>query len=107
MIIVKKADLESVIQAFKSIRITVKIEQPFESMNLKSAKHTAIMYHNLKLDNLLLKVKNNPMFIFQGRELVIISITNYIKLIRRNRASPLPASTVQNLRKQIQEKFIL
>jgi hypothetical protein len=65
--------------------ISVCIKTPFENLKLKGAIHSGILYHNNRFDELLSVINFNPDFQFSGRYLLVIPITEFIKLTDRNK----------------------
>lgn len=55
------------------------------------------MYHNKKFEEILQLVRSNPKFTFSGKTLLVISITNYLKLHLRNDKHPFLKSDFKNV----------
>jgi hypothetical protein len=82
--VAKKSDHETIKKNLMKNGISVCIKTPFENLKLKGAIHSGILYHNNRFDELLSVINFNPDFQFSGRYLLVILITEFIKLTDRN-----------------------
>jgi hypothetical protein len=82
--VAKKSDHETIKKNLMKHSISVCIKTPFENLKLKGAIHSGILYHNNRFDELLSVINFNPDFQFSGRYLLVILITEFIKLTDRN-----------------------
>ena len=88
MILAKKQTIPMIERAFNSENIDVKIEVKFEHMRLKDQKQTAILYHNNRFEQLYRVMNHNSKFIFGNKALIMINITNYLKLDQYTSSRP-------------------
>lgn len=61
------------------------ITMPFKdfSIKLRLSNISAILYHNIEFVELVKLVTSNPLFIFDGRHVVVFRITGWLKLHNR------------------------
>lgn len=52
----------------------------FQEYKFKTASNTAILYHNQRFEEVLHKVSNRTEFEFEGKHLLVVSVTNYLRL---------------------------
>ena len=56
---------------------------PFTHLNIKGANATAILYHNVPFIEIYSIISQNPDFMFENKNTVVVPITDYIKLSKR------------------------
>ena len=95
--VTKKQDVETIRGKLKKYGVDCIITTPFETLKLKGAANSSIIYHNNRFEELLSIVSNNKDFEFGGRYLLIISITDYIKLTERNQRNIMSETDFKSL----------
>jgi hypothetical protein len=88
MLVTSRSNLPSIVKAFRNEGIEVKCETKFDSLQLKAQRHSAIMYHNAKFEQIYRTISQNGKFVFGSRTLLAISITNFLKLENHSEQSP-------------------
>jgi hypothetical protein len=82
--VAKQQDMRTIIEKLIKFNIKCTIASPFVNKKLKGAANCGIIYHNHRFDQLLSIVTNNKEFELGGRQLLILPITEYLKLTERN-----------------------
>lgn len=85
IVVAKKADHETIRANLKKYNIECVIRTPFEKLKLRGAANSSVIYHDTRFDELLGVVSYNKDFQFNGRYLLVILITPYIRLLERTK----------------------
>jgi hypothetical protein len=71
----------------------------YNQYKFRAANNSAALFHNTRFDILLTEVAYKKEYEFNGRFILTILVTNYIKLLDRNKGNILPLddfTTLQN-----------
>jgi hypothetical protein len=74
-------------------------------LKLKGAINSAILHHNTRFDELLSVVSYNRDFEFGGKYLLVILITEYIRLIERNQKNIMSESDFNSLAVWLKKQY--
>ncbi len=85
--------------------ITVHISTRFQKYGFRSAMSSAPILHNVRFDQLLSEMAYKPEYEFDGRHLLIIRVTAYLKFVERKNDKVLPESDFISLSKWLKKEF--
>lgn len=105
MVIAKKNDLEDIKRKLRAKDVSCDIEYRFHSYKFKPAHNTAILYHHKRFEELLKVISANQDFYYNGRQLMVINITAFIKLENRNSRNKLSEADFNNLKAWLKVEF--
>lgn len=84
IVVAKEVHHDNIRKMLKKYNIDALVKAPLSHITLKGASHSGILYHNVHFDDIANVVSYNNDFKFEGRYLLIIYITDYLKLTDRN-----------------------
>lgn len=72
----------------------------------KAAKNSAPIFHNIRFDQLLAEVAYKPEFEFDGRFMLVINVTTYLRLVARSGNMCMPEPDFQHLQGWLTKEFL-
>jgi hypothetical protein len=103
--VAKKQDIDTIRKNLLRYSVECVIATPFENLRLKGAANSAIIYHNVRFEELLSIVSNNKDFEFGGRNLLIISIADYVRLTERNQRNIMTEADFSSLEVWLKRQY--
>jgi hypothetical protein len=85
-----KANHPLILQRLRGKGIDCDIAVPYQQYKFKMANNSAALFHNLRFDLLLNEVACKKDFEFNGRYIMTILVTPFIRLVNRDKANPFP-----------------
>jgi hypothetical protein len=105
MVIAKKENLKEVKSRLALRGIKCEIRPMFAEFKFKPAKDTAALFHKARFDELLSAVSKNPEFLFGGRPILVVSVTQYLRLNDRSSGNQLSGEDFENLESWLKHSF--
>jgi hypothetical protein len=62
----------------------------YDQYKLRAGNNSAALFHNKRFDDLLSEVKYKEEYKFNGKSVLTILVTPFIKLLDRNKHKPMP-----------------
>ncbi len=103
--VVKKENIEVVSRKLRKYDFDFKLVQPFGHHNLKGAAATAILYHNDPFIDILTAISYNKEFCIEDRQVIVVAITEMIKLADRSGKRMLPKADLEALQSWATNEF--
>ena len=86
-------------------RFPCKMKFLFQDMGLKTADNTGLLYHSKRFDELIRIASYNPQFEFNGRSVVAISVTPFIRLLNRDELNQIYKADLDNIADWLNSEF--
>ena len=105
MMVVMKENIEIVGRKLRKYGFDFKLVHPFGHHNLKGAAATAILYHNDPFIDILTAISYNKAFCIEDRQVIVVAITEMIKLADRSGKRMLPKADLDALQNWATNEF--
>jgi len=105
MLVAHKSNLSDIQRKLRNKGIECLISDQFQSLKLKSSNSSAPLYHNVRFDQIFNEVNHNKEYEYNGKYILVIAVTTYIRLATRARAAYLPKVNLNNLLGYVNKMF--
>lgn len=105
IVVAKEGYYEQIKKMLKKYNIEVAIRAPLKEVGLKGAQLSGILYHNVPFEDMANVVSYNNDFKFDNRYLLIIFITDFIKLNDRTLTNSLSETDFNSLSDWLKKQY--